>query len=165
MRVACALNLITFEKAYCLYPQATLTRGFNLALKPEDPILRAALRKYHDRGWVTLRLLSDTSGRMFQYDRVRWIEDRHSLVVPLAKPEDICAWPSYVSPLSVTTWSISMIPCEHHYINLEVFRKEPAIYPVFGAARAVVTPLLRNVLVTCANSLLRLGRPYRAITS
>lgn len=135
------MNFITFEKAYCLYPRATLNRFFNLILKPETPTLYRALRKYQNRGWIHFRLLSPTARSIFLDDRVRWVEGNGSLVVPLPAPVDVRHWPPYTSPLSVTTWSISLRAGEHYRLVSDLIRKEPAIYPLFGATGLVNTRL------------------------
>lgn len=140
------MNFVTFEKAYCLYPKATLDRFFNLILKPETPTLYTAIRKYARRGWVPFRLLSETLGVVFRDRDIRWVEDKHSLVVPLPKLPDVNVWPPYYSPLSITTWSVSLLPFVHHRVNLLVLYKDPAIYPLAAAANIVSIKLDRFCL-------------------
>lgn len=116
------MNVIAYNKVYCLYPRATLNRRFNLALNPFTPAVRVILDKYRDRQWINFRLLTKTMGDWFLGTQVRWIEDVHSLVVELPEPDGIHPWPQYRTPLSVTTWSISLRPNHYHYTNLETMR-------------------------------------------
>ncbi|KAI0083212.1 hypothetical protein BDY19DRAFT_866494, partial [Irpex rosettiformis] len=50
----CVLNFITYEAAYCLYPEATLVHHTTLALQAPVSRVRYALMKYQDRGFTCL---------------------------------------------------------------------------------------------------------------
>ncbi|KAI0337421.1 hypothetical protein BDW22DRAFT_1304042, partial [Trametopsis cervina] len=52
----CVLNVITFDTAYSLYPQATYEDMCNLVLL-DTPSRAAALEKYSRRGWSLIRRL------------------------------------------------------------------------------------------------------------
>lgn len=76
-----------------------------------------------------------TLGVMFLDYEVRWVGDKYSLAVKLS-PIGL-RWPPYISPISITTWSISRVPGDHHYVNLLTLKKVPRIYPIFAAASCV----------------------------
>lgn len=86
----CVMNVISFEKAYSLYPMATFEKRCSLACAREGPIINTAGElarcKYMLRGWSTLRHVpqqeQDDIHSPFS-TCLRSIADRFSWVLPL----------------------------------------------------------------------------------
>ena len=88
---AAVMNVITFEKAYCLFPRATLDERFSLVCTTrEDEVMEAIYRKYTARGWNFIRSIDDvpdlTSDPALRVNRCRWISDRFTWVMNLPLP-------------------------------------------------------------------------------
>lgn len=86
-RLACVMNLITFDSAYSLYPRATFEERRTLALHVRTPGEELARSKYVDRGW---RLQTDlwphderNPKLAFYLGTLRTMGDKLSWVVPL----------------------------------------------------------------------------------
>jgi hypothetical protein len=78
------LNIITWNKAYCVFARETLVQRKTFMLKPVDEYFEKLLRKYHERGFIHEQIIraedhSPTSG----LQRVRRIGDEHTLVLKL----------------------------------------------------------------------------------
>lgn len=82
----CVINVISFEKAYSLYPKATFDDSRALIIHSDGPSQVPALKKYAERGWKILDGISESE----QFDDrsefsaiVRWIGDRCTWVIDL----------------------------------------------------------------------------------
>ena len=116
------MNVITFEKAYCLFPRATLDERLSLVCTSrQDDIIEAIYQKYTTRGWNIVRSVDDieglTSDPALQLDRYRWINDRlvwsidlplpnffRKTLMPLNKRTNALGR----DPASVTSWRQSL---------------------------------------------------------
>lgn len=113
------MNIISFEKAYCLFPHATLEehRSILVSCSPSRPYsaqLRTCMRKYEARGW-TFSEYTD----VYQHDPAfhlgeRWISDNMSWVIPLDKtnitlppPPNPYSSPLQHDPVAVCNWHVS----------------------------------------------------------
>ena len=83
------MNVITFNKAYCLFPRATLEAGRSLLSSSTQGVYRnrgKALAKYTERGFDVAFSLppGDLAARkpMFPLGW-RWLDDENSWVIPL----------------------------------------------------------------------------------
>lgn len=82
------MNVISFEKAYCLYPKATFEERRSLICATEGPAQGVAIRKYTQRGWKMIDKNLDWARDVktsFQviYHIVRHMGDRYCWTIPL----------------------------------------------------------------------------------
>lgn len=111
---ACVMNLISYEKAYCLYPRATVHEHLSLVttLRPSrgHP---AALAKYESRGFGIL-----SSESLLPHDPdfplgTRYIGDRQCWTLPLNLEGVEVSWPVNGAsapltqdPVAATSWRL-----------------------------------------------------------
>ena len=77
------MNVITFEKAYCLFPRATLDDRLSLVCTSrQDDTIEAVFQKYTTRGWNIIRSVDDiehvTQDPALDVNQRRWIDDRYT---------------------------------------------------------------------------------------
>lgn len=116
--VAVVMNVIAFDRAYCMYPKATLETREALITRPHGFQVEKAIQKYSDRGWKMVRRFPIT-----QYNiavsafgcGARYIEDEHSWSIPLNMevgitfPQSInqSSLPLTRDPVACTTWTLT----------------------------------------------------------
>ena len=121
------MNVITFEKAYCLFPRATLDEYFSLVCTSrQDDVIEAIYQKYTARGWNIIRSVDDidhvTTDPALNMNQRRWIDDRFAWSIDLPLPPTFKK--SLVSlnertkaigrdPASVTTWRQTISEDQH----------------------------------------------------
>lgn len=118
--LACVMNIITADTAYCLYPAATLIRKRSLKTKYLVGDIATQYLKYGDRGW-TIENISHSSPppsmvQLYQYGSVRWLGDPYTFRFQLSKvwtrtvSSDMVHsesfWNEYVDPIKLTGWSV-----------------------------------------------------------
>ena len=119
LSLAVVLNVISWDRAYSLYPRATFEDRTDLFLRPgyydrEEPVLDRILDKYENLGW---QLCGEPRGwYRSQYDLAfigvaRWIGDSHSWVieldvdgVTLPPPVNEFSQPMTRDPCCLTSW-------------------------------------------------------------
>lgn len=112
---ACVINVIAFNKAYCLYPRATLEERVSLICTTrDDDVIENVYDRYRKRGWFIIRTVDEasslTSDPSLTKDVTRWIDDGFSWSIPLYPPTYLNRFPqtnpcSY-DPVSVTSWKL-----------------------------------------------------------
>ena len=114
------MNFITYERAYCLYPRATLETRLSLVCTDRnDEVIARVFDRYTARGWTILYALGPTIPTSAQNDpafssRSRWVDDGQSWSIPLsAIPErDLqlpTAEPALSSdPSSAASWRLML---------------------------------------------------------
>lgn len=106
------MNVISFEKAYCLFPRATLQNRVT-AVSSDDPDafggrskLSVCVHKYEERGWTfeSLRKIrrSDPAFRTH-----RKIDDSMSWVIPLSPVQPVGSSPTQLThdPVAICSWT------------------------------------------------------------
>lgn len=109
------MNIIAFNKAYCLYPRATLQERLSLVCTfRDDADVECVYTRYNNRGWGIIRSYRMAPGftldPSFSYG-ARWIDDGFSWSIPLSyhfKHEVISinsqTPPLVHDPVSITSW-------------------------------------------------------------
>ncbi|KAI0694238.1 hypothetical protein C8T65DRAFT_585145 [Cerioporus squamosus] len=117
----CAMNVISYESAYCLFPRATLEERITLLSSSTKGIYRnrgEALAKYVQRGFNVILTIpansSQFSGPCSAFPLGwRWVDDDISWVVRLdtsgvdpPRPLNSHSLPVLHDPVSVTSWNM-----------------------------------------------------------
>ncbi|KZT22872.1 hypothetical protein NEOLEDRAFT_1070661 [Neolentinus lepideus HHB14362 ss-1] len=117
----CVMNVISFEKAYSLYPTATFEQRRSLILASDGPSQEPAQQKYRERGWTLLAGISSQErwdGRRAMSTTPRWIEDRFAWVIPLdltnvVQPQEehlLKGMSALVNdPVVMTSWKLKLL--------------------------------------------------------
>ncbi|KAK7682698.1 hypothetical protein QCA50_014081 [Cerrena zonata] len=106
--IACVLNVISFNAAYCLYPRATLEERVTVVCTTRnDTTIEDVYRRYRDRGWTLIRgyhvIRSYTLDPCLTEEH-RWINDGFSWSIPLPYQfQDDVAMTH--DPVSVSGWT------------------------------------------------------------
>lgn len=114
------MNIISFEKAYCLYPRATLEGRRSLICDHEGPNVNVAVQKYERRGWQMvmsddLDWSSDLKPNFhIDYGTFRWMGDSFCWTLNLdvtqipdrLRPDDDST-PLPHDPVAATSWSLT----------------------------------------------------------
>jgi hypothetical protein len=112
------MNIISFEKAYSLYPWTTFEERRSLINVPVSPHYDQAFEKYSARGWKMIRDPSPTTSipREFRI-KSRWIDDRYTWVIPLdlegvqlSPPLNPHSLQRRPDPVSITNWQMRIDP-------------------------------------------------------
>ncbi len=82
MRVACMMNIITYNYPYCLYSKVTLRASSSLLLKSSTEALWKAVHKYHSRGFEFKRL-AGADNQYYDDGQVRCLLNAHTWAIPL----------------------------------------------------------------------------------
>ncbi|KAL6307092.1 hypothetical protein BKA93DRAFT_894058 [Sparassis latifolia] len=114
----CVMNAISFEKAYCLFPRATLEERHSLISSTQAGASRwraQGIAKYRKRGWrmhYKLPISEDQRNRLFGCGW-RWIDDEKSWVIPLdttgiepPPSANLSSPPMQHDPISLSNWKI-----------------------------------------------------------
>lgn len=144
------MNFITYDRAYCLYPMATLRRHTNLLLQSIRDGARRSVVKYDKRGWRYVRTLAPDDAS-FVHTIVRWVCDPHTWVIPLHSPRTLAGWPLHVDPITVATWSVATWPANGHRIHCELYDRETFINPLIFATERIEQEL--DTIITRHESL------------
>lgn len=115
------MNVISYDRAYSLYPYATLERRTGLTLPSPHPGATSLIAQYTARGWSFItdaQTLHDPKTCTSSWSttkhlprsfgsRPRWIADRHSWIVHL--PLDGVTVPAgmFCDPCYASTWQLS----------------------------------------------------------
>lgn len=115
--LACVMNLITFDCAYCLYPRATLEDKISVICTDlSATVMDTAYTKYWDRGWSVVSFDDDilpSTLRSLRVDTTTWIGGGSVWSIPCPYPsrEEISPiTPRSIrlthDPASVTSWTL-----------------------------------------------------------
>lgn len=165
--VACVLNVIAFDKAYCLYPRATLEERITLVCTTRhDEIIEDVYARYIRRGWFLIRgfrsvpfYSSDPALSHF----ARYIDDGLSWSIPLVhefsdEVEGVNAWtgPLTHDPVSVSGWTMTARgECINDAAAIMFHRMEnPELHYhyVFDSDAIVLTPSVATLINVAARS-------------
>lgn len=145
MHVACVMNVITYNYAYCLYPKATLRASSSLLLKSSTEALWKAVRKYRSRGFEFKRLAS-ADNQYYDNGQVRCLLDAHTWAIPLPRINFDMEAVDRVDPVSLTTWSIATFPHDFHRVHYRVEDDEPGVFPLIVATNRLKDDFARVCL-------------------
>ena len=117
------MNIITFNRAYCLYPRATLEERLSLVCTDRnDDVIERVYERYRKRGWTVLRTLGEVASRTRDPalgSVVRWVEDGFTWTISLPfqpQQEHVTTNPHADvltrDPISVSSWR--MVVGEDH---------------------------------------------------
>lgn len=139
LSIACVLNFITYDYAFCLYPEATIKHKVTLALKRITASVDSCLNKYAIRGFDCIRVASPEQRAVFCLDKVRWAEDGHGWRIELPRLAMIPFGSDYTSPATVATWSIVTRVQDGHYIHFNIWSHDehPSIFPIIIATEFI----------------------------
>ena len=106
------MNVITFDRACCLYPRATLEDRLSLVTTDRsDEVIEGVYQRYTERGWQFIRNADQiphiTEDQMINSHFARWIDDGGSWSIALPLPSD---FHSSLPPLNHQTASFSRDP-------------------------------------------------------
>ncbi|KAI0703516.1 hypothetical protein C8T65DRAFT_578754, partial [Cerioporus squamosus] len=132
----CVMNVISFEKAYCLFPRATLEERLSLLSSSSAGFSkrrRQSVAKYAIRGFTIIERIPFTdlrSPRLFPLGW-RWIDDSSSWVIPLdttdvAPPasSNKRSSPLLHDPVVVCNWEVRYTPCRGVVMHYVVAKSE-----------------------------------------
>ena len=81
------MNIITFDKAYCLYPRATLEERISLVCTDrQDEVIERVYERYSRRGWSIIRTLGELASKTADPalgKTTRWVNDGFSWTISL----------------------------------------------------------------------------------
>lgn len=114
------MNVISYEKAYCLFPRATLEERRSLVVATDGPGQLPALLKYEERGWEMVVSVSsrERTGRnpSFPFGK-RFIDDRYTWTIALdlsglSLSRRITPLSPVLTqdPVSATSWTFRYLP-------------------------------------------------------
>lgn len=150
--IACVMNIISYERAYCLFPRATLeyrvslltSRGRDGSGQSEESI-----DKYSKRGFCMIDHIPDDTYRRAFPVGCRWVDDSTSWVLPLdthgviAPPHPNSRSPPLLhDPMSTCNWEMQQTSIWGAVMHYNVTRSELLRY------RYVVTETLATRLAT-----------------
>ena len=106
------MNVIAFDRAYCLYPRATLDDRLSLVTSDRsDEIIENVYQRYTQRGWRFILNADEiphiTKDRCLNSRCARWIDDGGSWSIALPLP---LGFHSLLPPLNRRTPSFSRDP-------------------------------------------------------
>ncbi|KDQ52179.1 hypothetical protein JAAARDRAFT_139328 [Jaapia argillacea MUCL 33604] len=129
----CVLNVITFEKAYSLYPRATFEERYALMCASAGPAQEKALEKYADRGWTMISQVStieEASTRSPFSTTDRWIDDKFSWTIPLSMSGVVFPHlpalgspPLLQDPTSMTNWVLRFDDNGKVFVEFDILRR------------------------------------------
>ena len=113
------MNFITFDRAYCLYPHATLEKCVSvICTDRDDEIIARVFDRYRARGWTILHSLirsSHVADEPTFEDMSRWVGDGFSWTInlPYDRPEQPQFTPADMrelgfsrDPSAMANWSL-----------------------------------------------------------
>lgn len=135
--VACVMNIITYNKAYCLYPRATLEDRISLICTGRsDTTIYRTFRKYLQRGWTISLCSTDLplpTLRSLSINRPRSIEGPSSWVIPLLHyPAPAFSFNNRsamlrTDPVSASSWTLLVDDARRCRMHYELIR-DPQLY-------------------------------------
>lgn len=159
------MNVITFNRAYCLYPRATLEDRLSLVCTGRDD-MEEIYNKYRERGWYIIPFYDQaqiwTSDPTFT-DMARWIDDGHSWSIPLpySFPQPIAPVNPHSAsltrdPVSVTSWALMPDRRNRGYMHFYHVKSPQLFYPyVMESVEAVNTPSVAALMHATAQANVR----------
>ncbi|CAL1699941.1 unnamed protein product [Somion occarium] len=115
----CVMNVISFDRAYCLYPLATLEQRRSLVCTSRnDEVAQRVFEKYSERGWKIVKSFYVPPAYYCIEDPAfslgpRWIDDGYTWSIPLKHSFDQCitpvnppSTPLTRDPVSASSWDI-----------------------------------------------------------
>ena len=109
MLPACVMNVISFEKAYSLFPRGTLEERRSLICATDGPGQTKAIEKYEQRGWTMVYALDD-SDMAFSLGP-RWISDDSAWTISLNTTDVINPYaPLPIDPVVGSNWEVARHP-------------------------------------------------------
>lgn len=144
------MNVITAEKAYCLYPSATLEHRLSLICTQgnESVTIGRACERYRERGWRMVTSLCPSDEEFFQagYDIPRWINDSLSFTIPLSYPSNrplarrfrVYSVPLTCDPIAITTWTLVTSEDQGAHMSFERISNDHLFYSYVFASREVM---------------------------
>ncbi|KAK7680745.1 hypothetical protein QCA50_016053 [Cerrena zonata] len=114
----CVMNIITFNRAYCLYPRTTLEDRISLICTDrDDAVIQHVYERYRRRGWTLVTFADDIpllAHDSFQVDTRRWIGGGHvwsihlpCTFLPIITPVTPCSIPLTCDPISTSRWTLT----------------------------------------------------------
>lgn len=148
------MNVITWDKAYCLYPRDTIGYGRTLFLQENNPAVQNEVEKYRRRGMKDYWIVDSDK---FHIRHVRWIEDPRTWVYTLEDLNLGISYPANIDPIRTTTWSISSVPEEHHRIHFHTVQHDGdnTIFPL-----VIATDFFKTYVKDQRLYMRRLGRIF-----
>lgn len=132
------MNIITYEKAYCLFPYATLEERRALIVATDGPGQGPAMEKYRERGWEMLLSLSSRERNSRDPSipfGFRFLGDRHTWTLPLdlngvALPRAINSGSSALShdPAIATSWVFKYVPDDGGDVDFKSVEDDRLLY-------------------------------------
>ena len=113
------MNFITFEAAFCLYPEETVEAGKALFLDLPGKLTKQFYQHYKSGG---IEHVLVASGQDFQTSRPRWVEDKYTWMHPLRSLGHGPDAPRHIDPIRVTTWSLGTTLEERHWLYYHEFQ-------------------------------------------
>ncbi|KAJ3530464.1 hypothetical protein NM688_g7704 [Phlebia brevispora] len=80
--LACILNVISHDMAYCLYPRATLEDRCSLLLRPDEILDPIVMNKYVNRGFQ-FAICAREEDAAFLPGQLRWLGDKYCWRIPV----------------------------------------------------------------------------------
>ncbi|KAI0782597.1 hypothetical protein C8Q75DRAFT_504164 [Abortiporus biennis] len=109
----CVMNVITFSKAYCLYPRATLEARRALVCRRLNMAGQTAIKKYEDRGWDMTFISEVNDPEWLFYQGPRWVGDDFTYTISLdmngveyPAPLTYRSAPIVKDPVVVQSWEL-----------------------------------------------------------
>ncbi|KAI0349674.1 hypothetical protein OH77DRAFT_1414569, partial [Trametes cingulata] len=147
-RSTCVMNVITFERAYCIFPLATVEQHVSLpaySSQGRSPRRAEVLNRDAEKGFDTLCLLSSTellaTGALSPFKLgPRWLGDMDTWVVPLVTegispppPPNPYSFPRIHDPAVLTSFSVRYDSVEGAIMDFDIVESAVLQYSyVFG---------------------------------
>lgn len=109
------MNAISYEKAYCLFPRATLEQRRSVLSfdGPPSDRIEQCVQKYQQRGWIFCDYRDLSHSDPAFHTGERWINDKLSWVIPLnttdippALPANPSSAPLSHDPVNICSWRV-----------------------------------------------------------
>ncbi|KAH9896703.1 hypothetical protein C8Q73DRAFT_664433 [Cubamyces lactineus] len=133
------LNIVTYNAAYSLYPQATLEEYRSLVLNGGDQGKAAALEKYSRHGWQAIPnpspLIQQLDHSLLHIGKSRWVCDEHTWTIPLSM--EGVEPPKPASPTSpVLSWD-PIVECGWKFVHSSTPRSRLVVVE-FSVVRSTI---------------------------
>lgn len=132
------MNIITYNRAYCLYPRATLEDRVSLVCtERSDTTVYRTFRKYSQRGWAISLCSADLplpTLRSLCMNRPRSIEGPFSWVIPLLDPPGSAfsfnnrSAVLRTDPVSASSWTLFVDDSRRCRMRYELIRDHQLYY-------------------------------------
>ena len=155
--VACVMNVITFNQAYCLYPRATLEERLSLVCTDrQDDVIERVYERYHQRGWSIIRTLGEVGSRTSDpalSDTTRCVNDCFSWTISLPPLTEHQSDPINRStaalthdPILVSSWELQGEPGAHGWMCFYRLSFPIALFYPYLVNHSILTPEVCNLI-------------------